>query len=506
MKTYNVPINKLSLDEFVRICQSESRLRLTKHAEGLINQGAAAVQILLRKKTAIYGVNTGIGDLCDVVLSEKALGGLQKNIILSHACGSAPYLDESVSRGALFLTINSLSKGFSGVTLKAVQKLISLFNAGVSPLLPAQGSLGASGDLIPLAHLGLMLLGQGKVYERGKVVSAAGVLRRLRIEQHKFQPKEALAIINGTEVTTSQAAFNVNHAQNLVHIATRATAALFEVLGASRKTLDNNIHTLKPHTGQKITARLIREFLKGSKLCDRPHKKIQDSYIIRCAPQIDGAILEHVEHARGIVETEINAVTDNPLFFVKKGNVKALSGGNFHAQNLAFALDSLSIALATLGKVTERRIERLLNASLSGLPPFLANNSGLNSGLMIAQYLAAALVAENAVLAHPASIQSTPVSANQEDFVSMAMTSANKSAQILRNCERILAVEILALTQAMEMSAKIHGYKHAAFSPSARKLYKETRSYIPSLEKDRWISKDIDMLTNLIRIKRFSSL
>ena len=462
------------------------------------------MRALLEKKVTVYGVNTGVGDLCDVVLPTKDLRKLQENIILGHACGSAPYLEERVCRGALLLTMNALSKGYSGMTHKTIQKLITYFNKGVSPLLPAQGSLGASGDLIPLAHLGLMLMGKGNVYQNGRIVSATGVLRRLDIKRHVFQPKEALGLINGTEVVTSQAAFNVDGAQNLLRVATRATAALYEILGASRASLDTDIHALKPHSGQKTVAQLLRAFLKGSTLCDRPRKKIQDSYAIRCAPQIDGAILEHLGYTRRITEIEINAVTDNPLFFAKKGKIKIVSGGNFHAQNLAFALDSLGITLAALGKVLERRIERLLNAKLSGLPPFLAYKSGLNSGLMIPQYLAAALVAENAVLAHPASIQSVSVSANQEDFVSMAMTAANKSAQILRNCEKILAIEILTITQAMEMSEHIHGHKHTAFSPSARMLHKETRSRVPFIKKDRWLSKDIDALTGLISGKRLA--
>ena len=361
-----------------------------------------------------------------------------------------------------------------------------------------QGSLGASGDLIPLAHLALPLLGKGDVRVNGKRISAASVLRKLGIT-HTLLPKEALSLINGTEVTTSQAAFAVYGAERFLAGSVRATAALFEIFGARTSSIDADIHALKPHPGQVAVARDLRKYLRGSALVDRPKAKAQDPYVIRCTPQVDGAILGEIMRTKTTVEIELNSVTDNPLFFVKGGKVKALSGGNFHAQALAFALDGLAIALTAGSKVIERRVERLLNSSLSGLPPFLIFESGTNTGLMIPHYLIAALVAENSVLAHPASIQTLPVSANQEDFVSMAMTSATKAAQILRNCERILAIELLLVAQAMDIMIEQKAVKLSSFSASARGIKETVRRSVQTLKKDRLVSKDIDAILSHLR-------
>jgi len=496
---HNIPIRNLTIADFIGMSGPKTRLYLEKSAGSKINRVASSLQKLIGAGKIIYGVNTGVGDLCDVTLQGKDLYRLQENIILSHACGSSPYLEERVSRGALFLIINSRSKGFSGVTAELIRKLVILFNNNVSPLLPVRGSLGASGDLIPMAHLGLLLLGQGSAMMNGKIVPTKKILHRLRISNHVLQPKEALSLINGTDVTTAQAAFTLEKAKKLLFLSARLTAVIFEVLGASKKSLDSDLHSLKPHVGQVAIARLLRKFLHGSRRCDRPNKKIQASYVIRCAPQIDGAIWEQIEKARDVAEVELNSVTDNPLFFPSGAGVRVASGGNFHAQNLAFSLDSAGIALAAFGKVVERRIERLLNSSLSGLPPFLAHDFGLNSGLMIPQYLVAALVAENLVLAHPASIQSLPVSANQEDFVSMAMTAATKAEKILENCEKILAVEILTAIQAMDMAKDANGRVFSDFSPAAKTLHRKTRAIVSELKNDRWLSKDIEVLTESIQ-------
>lgn len=500
MTPYTVPLRKISVEDFVAFARSGSaRLKLGSSARENLKRGERAVQTLLRSKAIVYGVNTGVGDLCDVVLPDGDIRKLQENIILSHACGSAPYLAPDVARGALLLTVNSLAKGFSGVTLGTVQKLVALFNAGVSPLLPKQGSLGASGDLIPLAHLGLLLLGKGSAYQRGRVKGASAILRALGLRPAAFQPKEALGLINGTEAVTAQAAHVAYGSRNLVDTATRATAVLFELFGASKTSIDPALHRLKPHWGQKTVAATLRRLLARSALCDRQKKKAQEAYVIRCAPQIDGAVLETIVHSEKIIEVELNSVTDNPLFFSRRGTVIWLSGGNFHAQHIAFTLDSLGIALTAFSKVLERRIERLLNSDLSGLPPFLAPEGGLHSGFMITQYLAASLVAENSVLAHPASIQSVSVSANQEDFVSMAMTAASKAERILENCERVLAVLLVAAAQAMDLFVQQGGHSHMHFSPASQGLYKKIRFPIQYLRHDRLLSADIDTATKLVR-------
>lgn len=498
MKANLIPIANISIDDFVEIVRSSRiRLELSNSGRRNLKRGEASVRNILRENKIVYGVNTGIGDLCDVILPEKDICRLQENIIKSHACGSAPYLDSEIARGTLFLAINSLAKGFSGITLTIVEKMIVLFNSGIIPLLPKQGSLGASGDLIPLAHLGLLLLGKGSAYDRGKIKSAASILRRLKIPPAAFRPKEALALINGTEATASQSALIIHGALNLVQSSFGATALLFELTGASQKCLDSDIHSLKPHYGQGEVARILRKLLKTSRLCDRPNKKVQSAYVIRCAPQIDGAIFETIINAGKVAEIELNSVSDNPLFFSENGMIKIVSGGNFHAQNIAFSLDSISIVLAAFSRLMERRIERLLNSYLSGLAPFLVKEGGLNSGLMITQYLAASLVAENSVLAHPASIQSIPVSANQEDFVSMAMTAANKTAQILANCEKSLAVLLLAEVQAMDLMRGSADFRD--FSNSSRSLYKNLRQVVPQLENDMELGEEIEKITGRLR-------
>ncbi|OHA11267.1 MAG: hypothetical protein A3I44_04120 [Candidatus Sungbacteria bacterium RIFCSPLOWO2_02_FULL_51_17] len=497
---YRVPMQRVSLHDLTDISGQESRLGVTFGGLRRIRASEEALRCLIRKnRKPIYGVNTGVGDLCDTVIGEGDLWRLQENLIVSHACGSAPFLDENVSRGALFLVINALAKGYSGVSVHTVRTLITFFNNNVSPLMPAQGSLGASGDLIPLAHLGLLLLGKGNAYHRGRVVPAAKILKRLRITPLSLGPKEALSIINGTAVTTAQAALAVSAARDLLLSSCRATAGLFEVTGASRSGLDARIHDVKPHPGQKAVAALLRRYLSGSARPDAKKKKVQDSYVVRCAPQIDGAVMDHIDAAVRVVEVELNSVTDNPLFFSSRGVFQAVSGGNFHAQNVAFAMDSVGIAMAAHSKVIERRIERLLNSALSGLPPFLAPHGGLNSGLMVTQYLAVALVAENAILAHPASIQSVPVSAGQEDFVSMGMTSARKASDIVRNTERALAVEFLAIYQAGEFLMDSKTYGHGAFSASFRDLKKKIRRRVAPVMRDRWMSNDIAYIAGLIR-------
>lgn len=499
--TYRIPLNKISAQDLAYLSSAPHvRLQLSDGAKKNIARGERALATLLREGKVVYGVNTGVGDLCDTVLPDKEICTLQENIILSHACGGAPYLEPNVARGALFLTANALAKGFSGVRRDTIQKLITIFNAGVSPLLPKQGSLGASGDLIPLAHLGLLLLGKGSALINGKQLPAARILRGLGIKPVVLHPKEALGLINGTEAVTSLGAFVVQGAENFIRLEIQGLVPFFEVLGASRISLDPRIHALKPHSGQQEIASILRSALRASTLCDRPNKKVQDPYVVRCAPQIDGAIFDAIMHAQQVLETEINSVTDNPLFFSEGRHATWASGGNFHAQSIAFAMDSLGIALTACSKLLERRIERLLNARLSGLPPFLAKEEGgLHSGLMIPQYLAAALVAENSVLAHPASIQSISVSADQEDFVSMAMTSANKAEQILSNCQKVLAIFLFSVAQAMDMFVQQEGKSMHNFSPVSRTLHAKVRNVSPYVQSDRMLGNDIEKITHLVR-------
>lgn len=493
-----LPTVNLTIERFVALTKSDTQCALNPSAVKSINRGAAAVRKIVKNKIIVYGVNTGLGDLCDVFLPDGHLATLQQNIIMSHACGSAPYFNDDVARGAVLLVVNARSKGYSGITAQTLDSLIEIFNHKIIPLLPMQGSLGASGDLIPLAHLALPLLRMGNVRVRGKIISAKKALRMFKPSE-ALEPKEALSLINGTEVTTSQAAFVAHGADRLLSCSVRATATLFEIFGSGLSSLDADIHALKPHPGQITVARNLRAHLRGSKLVERSKAKAQDPYVIRCTPQIDGAILGEILRAKTTIEIELNSVTDNPLFFVDGEDDKSVSGGNFHAQSLAFVLDGLGIALTAASKVIERRVERLLNPSLSGLPPFLVSDSGLNSGLMIPHYLIAALVAENSVLAHPASIQTVSVSASQEDYVSMAMTAAYKAAQILNNCERILAIELILIAQAMDIMIDKKGVKLSSFSSSSQSLYKTVRQSVSMLKRDRLMSGDIEAVLTHIR-------
>ena len=343
MTTHEISSKKITLSDFVKICQPDSKLFITKKVEDKVRSCELAVRKLINENKIIYGVNTGVGDLCNCVLKKDELTQLQKNLVLSHACGGEPYLEQRVARGALFLVTNARAKGYSGGSLGIIEKLVKLFNANVSPMLPVHGSLGASGDLVPLAHLALVLLGKGKAYENGKVKSSSSVIRRLGIANHHFGPKEALSLINGTDVGASYSAFAFVEAERLLVSTTRATAMLFEVLGSSRSCLDKDLHELKPHFGQKAVAKYLRDFLADSKMCDRPGGKIQEPYTVRCAPHVDGAVLDKIMEGTKVVETEINSVTDNPLFFATVGGTRVVSGGTCHAQNIAFSLDTFSI-------------------------------------------------------------------------------------------------------------------------------------------------------------------
>ena len=495
----NFPASSLTIEDVVAIGKRDSRIALSQDGMRLTKRCTDAIEKLLKKKSIVYGVNTGVGDLCDSFLPDEDLSELQENIILSHACGDAPYFSDEVARAAFFLVLNARAKGYSGLSTNTVQTMAKIFNHEVIPQIPMQGSLGASGDLISLAHLSLMLLGEGNVKMNGKIVSSKAMQKKLGLSRHAFGPKEALSLINGTEVTTAASAFTVNGSLRLLSSSVRATAALFEIFGSQISSVDEDIHLLKPYPGQLRVAKELRMHLKGSKLIARPKAKVQDPYVIRCSPQIDGAIIDQISHTRKIVETEMNSITDNPLFFIEGDSVKAVSGGNFHAQNIAFAMDGIAIALVAESKIMERRIERLLNASLSDLAPFLVMESGLNTGFMIPHYLVAALVAENSVLAHPASIQTVSVSANQEDFVSMSMTAANKASQILQNCERILAIELMLIAQAMDLMIEKNSTPISSFSASAQKIHNVVRRSVKTLRKDRYISKDIEAILDQLR-------
>jgi histidine ammonia-lyase len=435
-----------------------------------------------------YGVNTGFGRFVSAHIPEEQAEELQLRLLRSHACGVGdPYPDEVV-RAAMLLRANTLAKGFSGARLGTVELLVECLNRGVLPIVPARGSVGASGDLAPLAHLALPLVGEGEAVIDGERLSGDEALRRVGLEPVRLASKEGLSLINGTQFMTAMAALGLVRAHRL------AAVADLEALQGSRTSFRPAIHRSRPLEGQQESAANIWLLLEGSAIIEshRWCDKVQDAYSLRCAPQVHGACRDLLDYVETTVAVELNAATDNPLVLVEEGEI--VSNGNFHGQPLAFALDALALAVAELASISERRVERLVNPSLSdGLPPFLVESGGLNSGFMIPQYVAAALVSENKVLAHPASVDSIPTSAGQEDHVSMGNAAGLKALGVLDNAEHALAIELLAGAQAVEFLAPLSPGKGVHATHDA------IRSLSPRLEDDRSLAADIELVATAIR-------
>lgn len=441
-------------------------------------------------------MNTGFGHLSDVRISKTELKKLQVNMIRSHAAGVGEPLAKEVVRAMMLLRANALAKAYSGIKLKTLETLVDMVNRDICPLVPELGSIGASGDLAPLSHIALVLIGEGEAFYKNIRMLGKEALSRSGIKPITLEFKEGLSLINGTQAISAIGALAICDAENLLKHANLVGAMTLEVLHGKPQAFSENVGRARLHTGQSICARHILRLIKDSEIVsDCTKYDIQDAYSLRCIPQVHGAILDTIKYAKGIIETEINSATDNPLVFPSsKGNTaEVISCGNFHAQPVAFAMDFLSISLAVLGSISERRIERLNNPNLSyGLPAFLTPNPGLNSGFMIPQYTAAALVSENKTLATPASIDSIPVSANKEDHVSMGMGAARKTNRILRNLERILAIELMCAAQALDICGINPGI-------GIRIAHEMVRKLVPKLEEDRVLSPDIEKLTELIR-------
>ncbi len=486
--------DNLTLDNFKSITQCNSNVELTLSSQNRIEHSANIVQEILNSNKRIYGITTGFGYLQEVNISLSDVGILQENLIKSHAAGIGPNFSKEIVRGIMALQINKFAKGYSGIRSEVIEYLIKFLNHGITPNVPSKGSLGASGDLAPLAHLSLVLLGRGSASFSNRQMSGLEALSEIGLKPLKLVAKEGLALLNGTQAMTSIAALSTIESLYLVKIANICTALSMEVHQGNIDSLHPLIHQARPHTGQIRSAESIHKHLEGSK---RIKQLIghQDSYSLRCAPVVHGAVYDTLEHAKKIIEIEMNSSTDNPLIFSTE---TVLSGGNFHGEPIALILDFLAIALTELGTIAERRIERLLNPSLSKLPPFLSSGSGLNSGFMIAQYTAAALVSENKQLATPAAVDNIPVSANQEDHVSMGMNSANKLRQIINNLQNIFAIELLCVAQAIDM-AEIH----EDISPKNKEIFTKIRESISFLDKDRELSPDIEKCTALIQNHSF---
>jgi histidine ammonia-lyase len=448
------------------------------------------------QKRVIYGITTGFGALCNVTISEGDTRKLQENILMSHAAGVGNPLPEEVVRAIMALRVHDLALGYSGCRMETLRYLLAFLNQGISPLVPEKGSVGASGDLAPTAHLGLVLIGRGEALYRGRRISGAEALRIAGLPPRRLEAGEGLALINGTQVMTAIGALVVNDAVRLSKTADIACAMTLEVLMGSYSEFDPRIQQVRPHPGQIATADNILRLTAESGIV-ASHEgcaRVQDAYTLRCAPQIHGASKDAVAHARRVIGIELNATTTNPLIFADTEEVRM--GGNFHGQPIAMAADYLSMGLAELGSVSERRIERMVNPQLSELPAFLVKNGGLNSGYMIGQYAAAALVSENKVLAHPACVDSIPTSANKEDHVSMGSIAIRQTREILANVEHVVAIELLCAAQAYDLLTE---KQPLSAGLGTRAAYAVIRRHVAYLAADRELYRDIAAIVAVLR-------
>ncbi|HYJ40215.1 MAG TPA: histidine ammonia-lyase [Steroidobacteraceae bacterium] len=467
-------------------------LTISEAAYAAIERGSRAVAEIVKRGEPAYGVNTGFGRLAQTHIPIDQLELLQTNLVLSHAVGVGAPLSAPVVRLTLALKIATLARGYSGVRRELIDALVKLYNADVLPRIPSKGSVGASGDLAPLAHLSAVLLGVGEVECAGKIMSADEGLTRAGLTRIKLAAKEGLALLNGTQISTALALVNLFSIDNLYATALVAGALSVDAAEGSASPFDARIHELRGHPGQIAAAAAYRELLAGSPInsSHRDCGKVQDPYSLRCQPQVMGACSDQIEGARAVLLREANAVTDNPLVFADTGEV--LSGGNFHAEPVAFAADNLALAVAEIGALSERRIALLIDATLSGLPPFLVRDGGVNSGFMIAHVTAAALASENKLLAHPASVDSLPTSANQEDHVSMATFAARKLGELSANTANILAIELLAAAQGVDLRAP-----HLT-SEKLQRVMREIRARVPHYDIDRYLAPDIAAMADAV--------
>jgi histidine ammonia-lyase len=496
----------LTLDDAERILHGEvERLSLAPAARKHVEKARRCLDQLLATGATIYGVNTGFGKLSDQRIEPDEVLALQENLLRSHAVGMGSLLGISTSRLALALRIQALAKGYSGVTPDLIDTLIEMYNRGVVPAIPEQGSVGASGDLAPLAHLALVVMGEGQAFvtkpgpqdashqPRQKPISGRAGLQKVHLSPHRPQAKEGLSLINGTQISTAILAEALVRARHLLKVADIAGAMTVEATKSSERPFDPRIQQLRPHPGQLACADNLRRLLENSEImvshadCD----KVQDAYSMRCMPQVHGTVRDAVIHATRTVECEMNAATDNPLVFAETGEV--ISGGNFHGQPIALAADLVAAAMTDLGSISERRVENLVNPDLSGLPGFLTPHPGLNSGMMLVQVLAAALVSENKTAAYPASVDSIPTSANREDHVSMSTIAARKCRTVVTHATRVVACELLCAAQGLEFLRPLRP------GQAVEAAYHHIREHVRPLGRDRTLHRDLEAVERLIR-------
>lgn len=482
----------LSIEDFINVCRNYYQVVITKDAYEKVEGSRKTIEKIVKEKQCVYGVTTGFGCFSNVNISQEECKKLQSNLIMSHATGIGDYFHTEIVRGMMLLRIVNLLKGYSGVRTVVIDTLVKMLNAKVHPCVPSKGSLGASGDLVPMAHTILPMLGQGYAEYAGEILTGREAMKRANIETIELVEKEGLACINGTQAMTSVGAFVVYDAIGIMKTANVAAALSFEALQGVCDVLDERVHLLRPHKGALTTAKSIHQLLKGSKyISHQGELRVQDGYSLRCVPQVHGASLDTLNYVKEKIEIEMNSVTDNPIVFSDCNEV--ISAGNFHGQPIALCMDFLGIALAEIANISERRIERLVNSSLNnGLPCFLVNDGGYNSGFMIVQYSAASLVSENKVLAHPACVDSIPSSCNQEDHVSMGTISARKARDILGNTRKVLAMEMLCACQGIDLRKK----KQLGMGTSV--AYQVLRKKVSKLEADREMFLDINSAEEII--------
>lgn len=485
---FTIKPGQLSLKDIKFILSQKIPCSLSKDSLTQINASHRTVAKVIEDKKTVYGINTGFGSLANQTISSDHLQQLQRNIVLSHACGTGELLSDEVVSLILLLKINNLAQGFSGVRLELIESLIALYNHQVYPCIPAKGSVGASGDLVPLAHMSLPLLGVGEVRYQGKIISAVEGLKIAGLKSIELQAKEGLALLNGLQVSTALALTAFFASENLFEAAVIIGAMSVDAARGSDVPFDARIHQARGHQAQSAVAAMYRELLRGSQIREshRDCTRVQDPYSLRCQPQIMGAVLHQMEFVGATLQVEANAVSDNPLVFASDGDI--LSGGNFHGEIIAMAADNLALAIAETGANSERRIALLIDHHFSGLPAFLVKESGLNSGFMIAHVTAASCASDNKALAHPHSVDSLPTSANQEDHVSMATSAARRLHEMIDNTATILAIELLAACQGLEF------HKPLKSSPQLQKIYNTVREQVAAYDSDRYFAPDIAVI------------
>lgn len=507
MNALHINGNDLTLEHVGEVAVGRRAVLLLAQAREAVNLSRAIVDDIVASNKTAYAITTGVGKLSDVRIAGDQIRELQVNLVRSHAVGVGDPLSIAETRAMMLLRANSLAKGHSGVRSLVIDKLCEMLNRGVTPMIPSQGSVGASGDLAPLAHLALALIGEGECFDdKGTRVPSRDALLKAQIKPLILESKEAISLINGTQAMLAVGTLALLATERLVDTADVIGGLSCDALKGTDTAFDERIHKVRPHPGQTLTATNLRRMLEGSQIREshRGCGRVQDAYSLRCIPQVHGAVRDSIGYCRSVFEIEVNSAVDNPLVFMtdaKSVQGDVISGGNFHGEPLAFALDFLAIALSALAGISERRIERLVNPALSeGLPAFLAPGAGLNSGFMLPQVTAAALVSENKVLAHPASVDSITTSGNKEDYVSMGMTAALKLRRVIANTTNVLAIEAMAVAQALDFLAPLKTSKRGQAAHSA------IRAVCPTMEKDRVMYRDLEQISALISNGRIADV